>query len=573
MRDTSAMCQSTVPTRTHLTCLFLVIAAAALLRGYNLDWDNGLLFHPDEANLVHATDRVSIPSQLDPDFFAYNGFPIYLYRVSTNIVSLLRSAPDWNGQTENIVMVGRTLSATFSVLSVVSIYFLGCLVADRRVGIYAAVFLAFNVGMIQTAHFAVTENLMVLFLVLLAILTIKATVNSRSFLRRSWVIGLLLGLALGTKTTALAYFCIPAVAVLAGWIREENRSFRSLRAWVLGGIVALVFAGVTFSLVSPYSLLRYNDFRSSMNFEWGVVSGGRDIFYTMQFHGKRDYWFPFLNLHWLCGPVLPGVGVIGMSYWLTTLIRRRDSLLALPFLVFGILYFLYIGHWHAKFIRYTLLTIPCLCLSAAWIVSLCQQKLRNATWRILPATLVGGSCIVWSAMFFTIYLRPDTRLSASQWLVDHAKEESCLLYEVGDYPILPQPLALQSRYSIAGLRVYDPDSDAKIDEFARQLATADFLVLASPRFYRTIPNLSIRYPLTTKYYTALFNGDLGYTVCATFDSKPTLGAWQVTDDGAEETFAVFDHPTVLILKKSGTLTPNQIAETIRSTKLKSISTE
>jgi hypothetical protein len=63
-----------------------VIAAAAFLRFYNLNWDNGLLFHPDEANLIHATQRLSIPSQLDPDFFAYNGFPMYLYRVSTDMV-------------------------------------------------------------------------------------------------------------------------------------------------------------------------------------------------------------------------------------------------------------------------------------------------------------------------------------------------------------------------------------------------------------------------------------------------------------------------------------------------------
>lgn len=571
------MCQSTETKRTRnavrITRLLLVIAAAAFLRCYNLDWDNGLLFHPDEANLIHATERLSIPSQLDPDFFAYNGFPIYLYRVSTNMVAQFRSALDWSDQTVNIVMVGRTLSAVFSTLGVVAIYFLGCLVADRRVGFWAATFLAFNVGMIQTAHFAVTENLMVLFLVLLAILTIKTTVDSKIFLRRSWMIGLLLGLALGTKTTALAYFCIPALAVLVGWLREENRNIRSLRPWVLGGVVALAIVGMTFSLVSPYSLLRYDDFRSSMNFEWEVVSGERDIFYTRQFHGKRDYWFPFLNLHWLCGPALPGVGVIGLSYWLTTLSRRRNSLTALPFLVFAILYFLYIGHWHAKFIRYTLLTIPCLCLSSAWIVCLWQQNMKNAMWRMLPIALVGGSCFVWSAMFFTIYLRPDTRLSASEWLVENAKAESHLLYEVGDYPILPQPLAAQSNYSIEGLRIYDSDSDAKIDEFARQLAAADYLVLASPRFYDTIPNSPFRYPLTTKYYAALFDGDLGYTVCATFASKPTFGGWQFNDDDAEETFAVFDHPTVLILEKFVTLTPDQITETIRSTNLKSIPTE
>ncbi len=571
------MCQSTVTTRAPdvlcLTCLALVSVVAALLRAYNLSWDNGLLFHPDEANLIHATQRLRIPSQLDPDFFAYNGFPIYLYRISTDVLAWLQSTPDWNSQTENMVMVGRTLSAIFSTLSVVAIYFLGRLVADRLVGLWAAIFLAFNVGMIQTAHFAVTENLMVLFLILLAILTIKSTENSINFRRTSWRIGLLLGLALGTKTTALAYFCIPAVAALVGWLREEQPGLHSLRAWFLGGSIALAVAGITFCLVSPYSLLRFDAFRSSMDFEWEVVSGKRDIFYTRQFLGKRDYWYPFVNLHWLCGPLLPGACVIGLVHWLAKLSQRRNSLTVLPFLLFGILYFLYVGHWHAKFIRYTLLTIPGLCLCAAWFVCRWQQKMENVMWRMLPTALVGGSCIVWSAMFFTIYLRPDTRLVASRWLVEHAPQNSHMLYEVGDYPILPQPIAAQSNFSIEGMRVYDPDSDAKVDELARQLATADYLILASPRFYDTIPKTPERFPLTAQYYWGLFNGDLGYHVSATFTSKPTLGVWQVDDNDAEETFSVFDHPNVLILEKFVALTADQIVENIRSIDLNSIHSE
>lgn len=571
------MCRSKVTSRAQstvrLTCLILVVAAAAALRGYCLDWDNGLLFHPDEANLIRATERVSVPGQLDPDFFAYNGFPIYLYRVATNTVALFRSSPDWGSRVSNIVLVGRALSALFSTLSVAAIFFLGCLVADRRVGFWASTFLAFNVGMIQTAHFAVTENLMVLLLILLSIVTIKTTRDSKDFLGGSWLVGLLLGLALGAKTTALAYFCIPVLAVMIGWLGEQKRSLRSLRGWIPGGVVALVIAVTTFFFVSPYSLLRYADFRSSMDFEWEVVSGKRDIFYTMQFYGKRDYWFPFLNLHWLCGPMLPSMGVVGMSFWLAALVRRRSSLKAIPFLAFGALYFLYVGHWHAKFVRYTLLMIPCLCLSAAWGVCHLQQCMKKSAWRILPAALISGSCIVWSAMFFTIYLRPDTRLSASQWIANHVQAGSHLLYEVGDHPVLPQPISAQLSYSIEGMRIYDSDSVSKRNEFARQLATADYLVLASPRFYGILPSLPLRYPMTAKYYKALFDGELGYTVCATFDSKPTLGTWQIDDGIAEETFSVFDHPTVLILEKSATLTSEQISEAIRSVNLKSIPTE
>ena len=46
--------------------LFIIIVIlAAVLRFYNLDWDNGQMFHPDERNIANAV--VKIPDCQLPD--------------------------------------------------------------------------------------------------------------------------------------------------------------------------------------------------------------------------------------------------------------------------------------------------------------------------------------------------------------------------------------------------------------------------------------------------------------------------------------------------------------------------
>jgi hypothetical protein len=56
----------------------------------------------------------------------------------------------------------------------------------------------------------------------------------------------------------------------------------------------------------------------------------------------------------------------------------------------------------------------------------------------------------------------------------------------------------------------------------------------------------------------LFAGELGYTEVATFASPPRLGPLVWNDDGAEETFQVFDHPTVRVFRNEGRLSEGEL---------------
>ncbi|MDE3229728.1 MAG: hypothetical protein KGO05_07585, partial [Chloroflexota bacterium] len=100
---------------------------------------------------------------------------------------------------------------------------------------------------------------------------------------------------------------------------------------------------------------------------------------------------------------------------------------------------------------------------------------------------------------------------------------------------------------------------AKAVALASQLAAANVVVISSQRLLGSIPRLPDRYPLTTRYYQLLFAGDLGFHLAAQFSAAPQLGPLTWGENGADESFSVYDHPPVWIFTRTGAgLTPGQI---------------
>ena len=99
----------------HWLLLFIIITGASL-RFYNLNWDQGNFFHPDERNIAAAVSRLSFFDQLNPKFFAYGSFPIYLTRALGEMIAFLSQNQDWIHDWERINLVSRGLSAFTSSL-------------------------------------------------------------------------------------------------------------------------------------------------------------------------------------------------------------------------------------------------------------------------------------------------------------------------------------------------------------------------------------------------------------------------------------------------------------------------
>lgn len=125
------------------------------------------------------------------------------------------------------------------------------------------------------------------------------------------------------------------------------------------------------------------------------------------------------------------------------------------------------------------------------------------------------------------------------------------------------------------LELYWPDDAQKLMRIKDTLNASDYIFISSNRQWGTISRVPERYPLSTFYYCQLmgcpddmdvvtcyniaepgmFTGDLGFELVKTFTSYPTLFGKTFNDQFAEEAFSVYDHPKVILFKKSETFKP------------------
>ncbi|MGD8758770.1 MAG: DUF2298 domain-containing protein [Anaerolineales bacterium] len=122
----------------------------------------------------------------------------------------------------------------------------------------------------------------------------------------------------------------------------------------------------------------------------------------------------------------------------------------------------------------------------------------------------------------------------------------------------------------------------KLERLVRTLSEGDYLVISSNRQYASITRAQRMFPLTMGYYRALFGcpepepvwrcgaeaevgqlqGELGYELIAVFESNPQLGPLEISDQGAEEAFTVYDHAKVMIFAKADDFSAQRVQEVL-----------
>lgn len=138
--------------------------------------------------------------------------------------------------------------------------------------------------------------------------------------------------------------------------------------------------------------------------------------------------------------------------------------------------------------------------------------------------------------------------------------------------------------------MYWDDNEEKLQRFTSTLAQADYLLITSNRQWGTTTRVPERYPLTSEYYRRLlgcptersiewcyavaepgsFEGHLGFDLVQVFQSKPSLGAFSINDQFAEEAFTVYDHPKVFVFQKSADFDPAWVEEILGAVDLSKV---
>ncbi len=555
--------------------LFGLALLGLALRLYGLNWDQGNNFHPDERQIMFHVTVLSWPhslaqfldpvnSPLNPHFFAYGSFPLYLLAILGNILTRFWVAL---GSFTNLTLVGRVVNTILDSGTILLTGWLGLLLADDRtterkqawtLALLAAALVAFTPFQLQLSHFYAVDT-MLLFFVTLTVLACVALVHTGAPIRWSLVAGLGYGLALATKFSA-APLIIPLFVAVA--LRGRHHGlFQALGVF----FSSLTTTGLIFLIAMPYALLDWTNFREQVAAQGDLARGLLDLPYVRQFAGTIPYLYEAQNIVlWGLGLMLGLAAFVGFGWLLWRLWKRLDS----PWLVilaWVVPYGIIIGSFYVKFMRYMLPIYPFLTLmAAAFLVALLYRERARDRRFPLAALPIGATVLVLVGTAFqglallNVYSQPNTRIQASLWMYSHLKPGSVLTYEQWDDP-LPVPVGnngpsefVQATYPDAsgqvqtGLDLYGDDTLQKAQQLAHLLPHIDCITMATDRLDKSIPRLPRRYPLTIHYYQLLFSGQLGFNLAAHFENHPNLFGVTLDDSNADESYSVFDHPTVRI---------------------------
>jgi 4-amino-4-deoxy-L-arabinose transferase-like glycosyltransferase len=553
--------------------LGIIILLGTILRFYNLAWGDGYFFHPDERNIGSAVAALDFTKgEFNPKFWAYGSLPIYIVYLAAWIITNISQENFLNF--EKYLLIGRFFSAFCSVAIIPLTYLLTSKLLTTKksrtiVALLAALWVTFLPGMIQFAHFTTFETFLTLeYLVFLLLIFDLASFGDR---KTYLLAGIVLGLSIGTKITSLVLL---PVALIAHFIYVYNSSKHG-RNWtqtiISGNLIGLTAATFLFAfLSSPYHLLDFNGFKNSLNYESGVANGSLPVFYTQQFQGtipgiyQITRVFPYilsLPLTILAAIALIHLTLVGLLRVINTIKKhswlkpRETYLYLLLLMVYG-----YLGFHFTLYVKWTRYMVPVLpfliILSASYLTmsfNLFQKIIKNE--RIGKLLIFGISTwvILTGVQFWQIYAYPDTRTEAAEWSAKNIPTSSKISTEPFDLGIMPFNRYFPTQ-KITLLPIYDLDTNLSIKhDTVRIWEMSDYFISTSQRIYPTRFRLSDIYPNGYMIYNQMLYEHDSWRVHARFSRVNldcNLSNFYCYNGifPPDETFSVFDHPTVIIFR-------------------------
>ncbi|MFN3218336.1 MAG: DUF2298 domain-containing protein [Acidimicrobiales bacterium] len=488
----------------------------------------------------------------------------------------------------NANLIGRLLSALIDTATVALVYLLGRRLWDRRVGLVGAALATFCVLSIQYSHFHGAEA-WVTFFVTAAVLVSLRLADGQLAPRVAAGAGVLLGLAAASKLIAVAALVVPATALAvaagpAAWRELRHRVRRVVPGAppprrtdlarttqaVIAGIVVLATTAFTFRVFQPYAfegIISLDErFTADLTYLSDVNAGG-NVPWVVQWIDRTPLWFPLQSAFWWgMGPALALAVAAGVALAVRDVVRYRRYELLVPLVLIAVMLGL-VSQQFNPLIRYLLPAYPtAIALAAAAVVRAFDVGRRTVATRPLRARAlqVGAIAVVavtafWGLAFVNgVYDTEHPRIEASRWMAENLPPDAAISAQIWDDAL---PLAVPGTEGFAPTLVsfdpFAPDSSVdpetgrtKVDELLADLDSVDYVVEASNRIYDSVRRVPAKYPATTAYYDALFDGSLGFERIARFRNQPSLFGIDLPSHDAEETFTVYDHPTVTIWRKT-----------------------
>ena len=450
----------------------------------------------------------------------------------------------------------RTFMAITSALAIALLALAAWRLSGPVAGAVAAWLAAPCVGLVQASHLATTDSLVLVEIAM--VLHASARLARGGGLGAAAYAGVALGLVAATKTTGLLLLAVLPIAIASDTRAPFRGAVRALATARFG--LAVVLAIAVYTVLCPWGVFD----RATYEAVGGNVSGVAVLRsqYTDHDYGFYDWRFPYNGttpyLYTLTHVLSYAVGVPVLIAAIAGLARSRraSALDARIALAAALPTFLLVGMWGVKTIRYAMPMVPGLLLAAALVLA--RMLDRGALARVI-AVLVIAAGLARGVAFTGMFLEPDPRTLAGRWLLDRIEPGDVVALEpegsytaplgtnddgVGIERVAPHPIAMRKLWWGA-----PADVRGHVD---RALRGARFVVVGEIYRRRGMhPEATWRAPMQARFYRALFAGETGFELVATFAREPRLGpiAW---DESDAEPFAVaFDHMPVYVFERRG----------------------
>lgn len=563
---------------TTIVVIFLIVIGG-LLRLYKLNWGE-YYFHPDEHNILYGLEQIRFPFEWNPNFFVYGAFPVYVMYFIGILVSFVSTGSiQLSFIPQDSVVLARSISALASIVSIPMICVLSQKLFRQKSAALLNTFLTtFMVGYVQYAHFATFESIQIL--LYLTIVFVSLLVIEHPSKRNYLLLGVAVGCTIGTKTTNMFLLLIPFLCTLINQIKESSTNqtiwgqvFTTNMLAILKHRLTLFSVGIiglTFVVTNPYVILNFPGFVRSLTFESNVATGVLDVFYTRGFTHTTPVLYQFTRvLPFVSGYLFLAISLFGTLLLLKKIMttRSQEDYRWLPFLaVFGI-YLILNFSLYVKWTRYMVVALPFFSTAAVFGIYWLDEKLQTPKLSWIAKIISVVICFeiaLRGISFFTIYLQTDTRYLARSWIDQNVSENEMILVEDKDPNHLVFKTIPEAKLLVFNINNLDKTEEAP-EELSGALVQSDYLAITSNRIYssaRRNPNV---FPVTNRYYNALFDGSLGFEKISEFSSRVCLQypllqnrfICTINEAEAEETFTSFDHPQIMIYQKINPLDQKQ----------------
>jgi hypothetical protein len=470
----------------------------------------------------------------------------------------------------------------------------------RAFPLLAMFFYACAVLSIQLSHFYAVDTYLTFFIALSFYFLIKIIRHSKYILTFSVLLGISFGLAVASKISAVYFSPIILVGYFYSLWKSGNKKVYPFYLFVFA-----FFAYFTIRFAQPYLFSNPNLFDITLNPKildnWKQLESFNDKsgFFppAVQWINTKPFIFPLKNLlFWGLGLPLGSLAIISviffLYYYLKLTIRKKwerifhySEVIIFLGLFWSVFLFIYQGRQFVKALRYFFPIYPFLSiLSAVFFINIYIRLTKKG--KFYKLLLLSVICyllfvIIYPLSFMSIYSRLHSRVQASIWMYQNIPSGSIISAEHWDDGLpmsLPIPGFIHEKYPHLEFPLYGVDTKEKWLDMTNKLQKVDYIVLTSNRLYGSIMSVPEKYPITYKFYQLLFEGKLGFEKIAEFTSRPNLPlpflklcltppfarygivakytqeclqtGISFVDDYADETFTVYDHPKVIIFKKT-----------------------